>query len=213
MIPRLDPPQDPDRQPLPPPFAVMRPKRGRLPKTEDGWAFEVRWQGVRGLLRGEGGRVELLDGGDGDDVVPLFPELRALGRTLGAHQVLLDGVLTVPGDDGRPDPDRLAERLAAHGSSDSVVRRLSRQHPGVLMLIDVLHDDGRSYLESPWAERRRRLDGLGLAGAARPTPAAPPRGRAAPLGAGRGPGLSGIVAQAGDRVPPPRAVSAPRGGG
>src|SRR3989442_3213892 len=111
MIPRLDPPQDPDRQPLPPPFAVMRPKRGRLPKTEDGWAFEVRWQGVRGLLRGEGGRVELLDGGDGDDEVPLFPELRALGRALGAQDVLRDGVLTVPCEYGRPAPDRLSAYL------------------------------------------------------------------------------------------------------
>src|SRR5439155_10533519 len=101
-----------------------------------------RWSGVRGLVFGEGGRVRLEPAdvdvdGSADDLVPLFPDLRPLGRALGTREVVLDGVLTIPDESGRHDPERLRERLDAAGSSDSVVRRLSRQHPAVYLAFDV----------------------------------------------------------------------------
>ena len=47
MIHRMDPPQDPEREPLPPGLRPMVPVEGDLPGDEDAWGFEVRWDGLR----------------------------------------------------------------------------------------------------------------------------------------------------------------------
>ena len=72
------------------------------------------------------------------------------------------------GSDGAPDAERLRERKAA--TSDSVARRLARDKPATLMLFDILFCDGRPLTDSPYEERRERLEALELNGAAWQTP-------------------------------------------
>jgi bifunctional non-homologous end joining protein LigD len=155
MIHRMDPPEDPSRQPPPRDLRPMRSTKGPLPKTK-GWAFETRWSGVRVLLVNEPGLVTL-QAYDGRDVSTAFPEIRRIGRTLGAEEVILDGVITA--EAGRDSLDR---RLAA--KSDSTIRRIARDQPAVFVAFDFLWHEGHGCGDESWAVRRERLEALNLDG-------------------------------------------------
>src|SRR5205823_7109602 len=106
---RMDPPQDPDREPFPEKQRPMLATSGSLPKDDAKFGFEIAWGGRRALIYGEGGRLDVEDG-DGNSITDRYPELARLGRALGSHEVVLDGELValdrneqpVPG----PPPDR-----------------------------------------------------------------------------------------------------------
>ena len=50
MIHRMDPPQDPDRKPMPQRIEPMMANLAtRLPSPDDGWGFEFKWDGIRGV--------------------------------------------------------------------------------------------------------------------------------------------------------------------
>jgi bifunctional non-homologous end joining protein LigD len=162
MVHRMDPPPDPDWQPVPDRVDPMFPvRRARLP-SGDGWAVEFGWGGLRVIGSVTGGILRLSTV-DEDDLVGRFPEVRGLGPELGSRAVVLDGELVALGAGRRPDPARLAHRLDAE--SDSAVRRLRRDEPVIFVLYDLLHLDGRSTTDRPYAERRRGLESLGLDGA------------------------------------------------
>src|SRR5207248_74792 len=162
MIHRMDPPQDPGFEPLPAGWTPMHARRGELPDDVAGWSFEIAWPGARVLAAVDGGRPRLTaDGGDPGDVTDRFPEVRPLGRALGARPALLDGVIVALGEDGRPRRDLVARRMEGAG-----------RPPVVLMLVDVLHLDGHPLTARPYRERRDALETLALAGPAWQTPAA-----------------------------------------
>ena len=74
-------------------------------------------------------------------------------------------------------------------------RRLADQDPVVYLIFDLLHLDGRSLLELPYADRRQLLDRLELDGAHWRTPPIMPGGGAAALRMSRQGGQEGIVAK------------------
>ena len=57
----------------------MRARRGRLPKDDKDWGFEIWWAGARALLFGEGGRVTV-QAEDGSDLTDRYTALNRLGR-------------------------------------------------------------------------------------------------------------------------------------
>src|SRR4051812_2825397 len=89
MIHRMDPPEDPDAEPIPERIDPMLARSGGLP-AGDGWAFEIKWDGVRAIGYAEGGRLRL-DSRNHNNITPRYPELRELGRALGTHAAVLDG--------------------------------------------------------------------------------------------------------------------------
>jgi bifunctional non-homologous end joining protein LigD len=192
IIHRMDPPEDPTREAMPSGLRPMTASAGALPDDEDAFGFEVRWSGVRALGSIEGGRIRVEDAG-GADIGGTFPEIRPLGRAVGATEVILDGVVVAAGDGGRPDAERMARRVAAR--SDSVVRRLARAIPVVYMVFDVLWHEGHPTLELAYDDRRRLLDELRLEGPAWQVPASHPGQGAALLEASAAMGLDGIVAK------------------
>src|SRR3954452_11646207 len=127
MIHRMDPPADPDHRPPPRDLQPMTATPGELPTSKD-WAFEVEWKGCRSVLVNEPG-LTLLTDGSGAEITAGFPEIRRIGRALGAAEVVLDGVITAA------DPDSIRRRLAA--KSDSTVRRLARDHPASYVVFDL----------------------------------------------------------------------------
>jgi bifunctional non-homologous end joining protein LigD len=191
MIHRVDPPTDPDREPLPEHVVPMTATPGELP-SGPGWGFEIAWGGARTIAFLEPGRLRL-ENAQLDDVSELFPEVRRLTRQVGARPMVLDGEIVAFGDDGRPDRERLARRLKP--GSESAVRTRARGNPVVYVIYDLLHLDGRSTIQRPCAERRERLERLGLEGEAWRTPANHVGDGRELLEAARSQGLDGIVAK------------------
>src|SRR6185295_2996575 len=84
MIHRMDPPEDPDREPIPEWIDPMLAKPGDLPGDE-GWAYEIKWDGIRAVAYIEGGRMRLMSRRK-TNITGGYPELSGLGRALGAHE-------------------------------------------------------------------------------------------------------------------------------
>ncbi|HEX8753816.1 MAG TPA: non-homologous end-joining DNA ligase, partial [Solirubrobacterales bacterium] len=166
MIHRMDEPAG-SRDPLPERLLPMTARRGRLPRDEDAWGFEVDWDGLRTIVYSTPGQLRLLGPGM-EDVTALFPEVRRLNRQLGSREAVLDGEIVALEESGRPSAERLGRRAGLR--SDSAIRRHAETEPVSLQIYDLLHLDGASLLEEPYEVRQERLAELGLEGEAWRTP-------------------------------------------
>jgi bifunctional non-homologous end joining protein LigD len=192
MLHRMDPPADPGAVPMPERIDPMQARLAAFPRGQDGWAFEVKWDGVRAIAFVEGGRVRL-QSRSGRDITARYPEIGGLGRSLGSRAVVLDGEVVAFDPDGRPDFGRLQGRM--HLASDAAVRRRARETPVAYVIFDLLWLEGHSLMALPYDERRARLEQLGLAGPAWQAPPAQLDDGEALLAASRELGLEGIVAK------------------
>ncbi|HYW23006.1 MAG TPA: ATP-dependent DNA ligase [Terriglobales bacterium] len=117
---------------------------------------EEKYDGVRCQLHHTAGRCELFSR-ELKETAAAFPELVAAGQELD-HEVIMDGeVLAHRGDRVLPFSD-LQRRLGRK----EVSAELRREVPLVFVAFDLLSLDGEVLLDRPLAERRARLDGLGL---------------------------------------------------
>jgi DNA ligase D-like protein (predicted ligase)/DNA ligase D-like protein (predicted 3'-phosphoesterase) len=191
LIHRMDPPPA-GREPMPERIVPMLAKLGKLPKDEDAYGFEIKWDGVRAILYSEGGRARL-ESRNLKDITPRYPEVTRIGRELGAREIVLDGEVVAFDEQGRPSFGRLQERM--HLASESAVRRKMESVPVAYMIFDLLFLDGRSTTDLPYEERRRMLEELKLNGAGWRTPDYHRGEGSALLQATREQGLEGIVAK------------------
>jgi bifunctional non-homologous end joining protein LigD len=160
MIHRMDP-SPAGFEALPASVAPMLAVADAPGSTDDGWAYEFKWDGVRAVCYVDGGRVRAMSRGE-KDLTRSFPELRDLGAFLGSRPAVLDGELVAFDDDGRPDFGRLQHRLNV--TSPAAVARRAAEIPATYLVFDLLHLDGRSLLDRAYDERRAALAGLALAG-------------------------------------------------
>ena len=166
MIHRMDPPEreaDPFPEAIVPTLAKLAP----LPASDEGWAVEVKWDGVRAIAYCRPGRLELQTR-NLNTVTDSYPEVCRLSRQIGARDAVLDGELVVFDEDGRPSFELLQQRI--HQTSDAIVRRRMKSHPVVYMIFDLLYLDGRDLMEEPYSARRELLEGLRLEGESWQTP-------------------------------------------
>jgi bifunctional non-homologous end joining protein LigD len=168
---------------LPTGLRPMLATAGPLP-PDDGWAHEVKWDGVRVLLAVEGGQVRATSR-NGNDVTAAYPELQQYAAL---PDVLLDGEVVALGTDppGVPDFGALQSRMHVRSPSPALVAAT----PVVLLPFDVLHLQDSSLLAQTYDERRGVLEQL--------LPDAPPSftgsGQAL-LDSTRASGLEGVVAK------------------
>jgi bifunctional non-homologous end joining protein LigD len=197
MVHRMDPPVEgfePMPQLIKPMLAVLRDD---VPADDGNWGYEFKWDGVRATVYIEGGRPRVLSRND-RDVTGSYPELRALAASLSARQVVLDGEVVAMDEQGRPSFGALQSRM--HVTNAAQVRRLAESTPVTYLAFDVLHLDGASLLETPYAERREVLDSLQLSGPSWQTPPWFRGGGADHVGkavfaASREQGLEGVIAK------------------
>ncbi|MEW2358766.1 DNA polymerase ligase N-terminal domain-containing protein [Spirillospora sp. NPDC029432] len=165
MIHRMDPPADPDAEPVPESVRPMlAEERDRLPRDRAGHAYEFAWGGRRLLAYVEGGRTRFTDARGRAVGGPAGLGSR-LGAALGARPAVLDGELAEV--EGRE----------------------------TYLLSDLLYLDGRSLLDAPYEERRERLDGLELNSARWQTSPWYPGEADAVRDAARAQGLPGVLAK------------------
>jgi bifunctional non-homologous end joining protein LigD len=206
MIHRMDPPADPEREPLPARVLPMLAGAGTLPARDEGWSYEIKWDGVRALAYCRPGRIRL-ESRNLNEITDAYPEIRGILLDLSMHEVLLDGEIVAFDDSGKPSFERLQKRM--HVTSAGAVKRLQASTPVVYAIFDLLHLDGRSLMGRPYDERRERLAELGLGGTAWRVPAAHAAGGRRLLEATAAQGLEGVVAKRRDsRYEPGRRTGA-----
>jgi bifunctional non-homologous end joining protein LigD len=192
MIHRMDPPEDPDRTAPPNDLRPMLATLAAQGPRGDGWAWELKWDGIRAIGYVDGGRIRLVSR-NGNDVTRRYPELRRLGEALGTRDVVLDGEIVAFDETGRPSFELLQRRM--HVDSDSTIRRLVGEVPVTYIVFDVLWLDGHSTMDLPYADRRARLRELELNGASWQTPPHEEGDGAATIEVSERFGLEGVVAK------------------
>ena len=163
---------------------------GPLP-IEPGWAFEVKWDGVRAFARVQDGQARLTSR-NGNDITGAYPELlRPHSGQARSTPMLIDGEVVALDAAGRPDFGRLQARMHVRAPDAALVRAT----PVVFITFDVLHVGDRSLLHDPYDDRRRVLGGLGLTGPSWQLAEAFLQDGAAVVEATRAQGMEGVVAK------------------
>jgi bifunctional non-homologous end joining protein LigD len=193
MIHRMDPPQDPDRQPMPERIEPMMAKlASKIPTPDEAYGFEFKWDGIRAVAYVEGGRVKLVSR-TGEDVTPRYPEIHPMGRALGSREVILDGEIVALDKKGRPSFEEIQQRMGLTSETD--IRRKMKEVPVTYMLFDLLWQDGHSVMDKAYTERRNALGRLKLTGASWQTPPFEKGSGQTMLDASAKAGLEGIMAK------------------
>jgi ATP-dependent DNA ligase len=122
-----------------------------LPEGE-GWAYEPKWDGFRGVLENLGDELALWSRNE-RPLLRYFPELRPLGDALPPRSAL-DGEVVIVRD-GALDFDAMQMRLHP---AESRIRRLSAEIPAEFVAFDVLVWEGEPVWQKPLVERRAALE-------------------------------------------------------
>jgi ATP-dependent DNA ligase len=118
------------------------------------WHYEPKFDGFRCLAFKDEGEVDLRSK-SGQPFNRYFPEVATALEKLGATRFVLDGELVVPEGAGLSF-DELLMRIHP---AKSRVEKLSREHPALFLVFDLLVDDkGKSLVALPLNERRRALE-------------------------------------------------------
>jgi bifunctional non-homologous end joining protein LigD len=204
MIHRMDPPEDPQREPMPERLTPMLACPGRLPSDDARWAFEIKWDGVRAIAYSRPGELRL-ESRNLNEITDQYPELKRLNRSLSSHTAILDGEIVAFDGGGRPSFEVLQQRM--HVAAPA--QRLLKSTPVTYVIFDLLWLDGHSLMGLTYAERRERLAGLHLSGPSWQTPEHVVGHGEALLDASKEQHLEGIVAKRLDsRYQPGRRSSA-----
>ena len=127
---------------------------GDLPRGP-GWAYELKWDGVRAVARIHG--AARLFARSGAEVTLAYPELA--GLVAAVDEVVLDGEVVVMGPDGRPSFTALAERM--HVRDPGKAAQLAQTLPVTYMIFDLLGVGPEDLRGLPYRVRRERLEAIG----------------------------------------------------
>jgi bifunctional non-homologous end joining protein LigD len=164
---------------------------GSLPTDDERWAYEMKWDGIRGLAFIEQGKPRLMTRNQ-IEVTKRYPELVGLGTALDGHSAILDGEIVGFDDAGKPRFEALQQRMGLEGGHHSKARP---EVPIAYIAFDLLHLDGASLLNEPYEQRRAALEALGLESDHWQTPPSVVGGGTAMLQASKEQGLEGVVAK------------------
>src|SRR5687768_1223354 len=176
-----------------PPVLPMLAKRvGELPPGE-GWIFEPKWDGFRTLIFRDGDEI-FIQSRDEKPLNRYFPELIDPLKAQLPERCVLDGEIVIAGKEGL-EFETLQLRLHPAASR---VKLLAGQTPASVVFFDLLCEGDRSLCDTPFGERRARLESM-LTNAEPPlhlTPATRDRTTAADwFRRFEGAGLDGVVAK------------------
>jgi bifunctional non-homologous end joining protein LigD len=129
------------------------------PPAGSGWAYELKWDGMRVLCDAGPAGVRVWSR-NGTDFTSSFPELAGLPKAVGGRRVLLDGELVSFGADGRTSFGRIRRRWSTLNRHRAVA--LVKEAPATLVAFDLLVLDGVSQMDIEYEERKRLLASLRL---------------------------------------------------
>ncbi len=170
-------------------FKPMLAKTGDLP-GDDGYAFEIKWDGIRAMYHYFGGQAKLLSR-NMLDITAQYPELSALANSLGTVNIVLDGEIVAFGADGKPSFSLLQTRM---GVSPANLKSRLATAPITYMIFDLLYLN-RPVIDLPYTQRRDLLENLRLDGSYWQTPSFKIGNGQDLLTASRKLGLEGLIAK------------------
>jgi len=124
---------------------------------ESGWAFEMKWDGVRAVAYLAAERVKLLSRKGRDDTKAYFDVADELPK-INVKTAILDGEVVVTDAAGRPNFGLLQHRINLTKPAD--IERTAKTYPAQLMLFDILELNGQSLIKKTYQERREILENL-----------------------------------------------------
>ncbi|HWC13633.1 MAG TPA: ATP-dependent DNA ligase [Actinomycetota bacterium] len=138
--------------PIAPPLSPMLAKLADTVPAGDGWTYEPKWDGFRGIVFRDGDAIEIMSR-DKRSLQRYFPELPAiLGGAL-PDRCVVDGEVVIPGPKGL-DFDALLQRIHP---AESRVKVLAGKTPASFVVFDLLALGDDDLMPEPLAMRRERL--------------------------------------------------------
>ncbi len=134
-----------------PNFEPMLATKWPAPFDDEGWWFDVKWDGYRAVVGHDGARVRARSR-RGLDLTTSFPELSQLPIPEG---VIVDGEIVAFDQEGHPSFSLLQQRTGFGGSGTGA-------DVGVNLVVFDLLFRGVDITQSPYEERRRLLSELEL---------------------------------------------------
>src|SRR5215207_7588541 len=134
------------------PFPPMEAELVRELPEADGWQYEPKWDGFRGILENTSGELRLWSR-NARPLLRYFPELQPLGKLFPPHSAL-DGEIVIERD-GVLDFDAMQTRLHP---AESRIKKLSGEIPARFDAFDILVWKGDEVWRRPLTERRRELE-------------------------------------------------------
>jgi bifunctional non-homologous end joining protein LigD len=125
-----------------------------IDESEDDWAFEMKWDGIRAIATVADGVVRLVTRND-IDVTGTYQELAELASQV-RGQAVLDGEIVALDKAGRPDFGLLQQRMNLTRKAD--VESAARRVPVQYLVFDILQADGTDVTAATYDERRDLLD-------------------------------------------------------
>jgi ATP-dependent DNA ligase len=123
-----------------------------IPQGE-GWQYEPKWDGFRCLAFKDSEKVEV-HSKSAKLLTAAFPEIADALRVLKPATFVLDGELVIPVN-GVLSFDHLLARFSRSGGGS---RQQAAEHPAVLLVFDILAEEGEQLVGEPLRIRRTRLE-------------------------------------------------------
>ena len=129
----------------------------RADDSPAGWAFEMKWDGIRAIARVEGGAVRLTSR-NGNDLTRSFPDIaEAVAHSIDASvDCVLDGEIVALDSRGRPDFGRLQGRMKLTKKAE--VERAIDQTRAHYFVFDALERGSESLVSRDYDFRREALE-------------------------------------------------------
>src|SRR5437868_7836864 len=134
------------------PFPPMEAELVSELPSGDGWRYEPKWDGFRGVLENDGAELALWSR-NGRPLLRYFPELRPVGALMPPHSAL-DGEIVISRG-GSLDFDAMQTRLHP---AESRVRKLAGEIPATFVAFDLLLWNKKKVHAKPIEERRAELE-------------------------------------------------------
>lgn len=152
LLERVDNPQiDWLHDPIEPMLAQISSK---VPES-DKYLYEIKWDGIRVLISLYEGTIAIQLRSKKEATKP-FPELLIPEKAFRAATALFDGEIVCLDEDGKPDFQKVIDRLRRRGDTNIETGR--RKFPVNCYIFDCLYLDGRPIINEPLSRRRQWME-------------------------------------------------------
>jgi len=140
--------------PMPGFFAPMSASVAEGIPKGDNWMFEIKWDGVRGLIFIDDGAMKIYTRNN-NRCEQQYPELQVLPHYIEASQVILDGEIVALDARGISKFELVQPRI--HTRDASAIAKMAGKNPVHLYLFDLLYLDGFDLRRVPLNKRKSTL--------------------------------------------------------